>query len=273
MAREVVDLIRQAGRKAVAIPRDLRTLEGCEAIVAAARKGLGGIDLLVNNAAYQQSKEDIFAISDEQMVRTFETNIFAYFRIAKAVAEGHAGGIGDPQHRVGQFLRSGSRAARLCLDQGGDPDLYQGACQTARQARDSRQHDRAGADLDSAADRGRAVAGADGGIRARYPAWSGGAARRARAALRDARVGRRRAFPPARRSARTAGRAARKRRSSRAPARAGAQAFRDATAVILLGPRFLLSQENGSGGAGRHSCGELFFFGPDLCVRAVPSRA
>jgi len=86
-AREVVDLIRQAGRKAVAIPRDLRTLEGCEAIVAAARKGLGGIDLLVNNAAYQQSKEDIFAISDEQMVRTFETNIFAYFRIAKAVAK------------------------------------------------------------------------------------------------------------------------------------------------------------------------------------------
>ena len=86
-AREVVDLIRQAGRKAIAIPRDLRTLAGCEAIVAAAQKGLGGIDLLVNNAAYQQSKEDIFSISDEQMVRTFETNIFAYFRIAKAVAK------------------------------------------------------------------------------------------------------------------------------------------------------------------------------------------
>lgn len=86
-AREVVDLIRQSGRKAVAIPRDLRTLAGCEAIVAAAHKGLGGIDLLVNNAAYQQSKEDIFAITDEQMVRTFETNIFAYFRIAKAVAK------------------------------------------------------------------------------------------------------------------------------------------------------------------------------------------
>jgi len=85
-AREVVDLIRQAGRRAVAIPRDLRTLSGCEAIVAAARKGLGSIDILVNNAAYQQSKEDIFQISDEQMVRTFETNIFAYFRIAKAVA-------------------------------------------------------------------------------------------------------------------------------------------------------------------------------------------
>jgi NAD(P)-dependent dehydrogenase (short-subunit alcohol dehydrogenase family) len=91
-AREVVTLIRQAGRKAVAIPRDLRTLAGCEAIVAAAKKGLGGVDLLVNNAAYQQSKEDIFAISDEQMVRTFETNIFSYFRIAREVARDMAPG-------------------------------------------------------------------------------------------------------------------------------------------------------------------------------------
>lgn len=85
-AREVVDLIRQAGRRAVAIPRDLRTLPACEAIVASARKGLGGLDILVNNAAYQQSKPDIFAITDEQMVRTFETNIYAYFRIARAAA-------------------------------------------------------------------------------------------------------------------------------------------------------------------------------------------
>jgi NAD(P)-dependent dehydrogenase (short-subunit alcohol dehydrogenase family) len=85
-AREVIDLIRQAGRRAVAIPRDLRTLAGCEAIVASARKGLGGLDTLVNNAAYQQSKPDIFAITDEQMMRTFETNIYAYFRIARAAA-------------------------------------------------------------------------------------------------------------------------------------------------------------------------------------------
>ena len=93
-AREVVDLIRSAGREAVAIPHDLRTLAGCEAIVAQATKGIGTIDLLVNNAAYQQSKESIFDISDEQMVRTFETNIFAYFRIAKLVARSMpAGGV------------------------------------------------------------------------------------------------------------------------------------------------------------------------------------
>lgn len=83
-ARDVVALIQQAGRKAVALPADIRTLGACEKLVADAVKGLGGLDLLVNNAAYQQSKESIFEISDEQMVRTFETNIFAMFRISRA---------------------------------------------------------------------------------------------------------------------------------------------------------------------------------------------
>ncbi|TVV73183.1 SDR family oxidoreductase [Sphingomonas solaris] len=83
-AREVADLIRQAGRKAVLIPADIRTQRACEKVVADAVKGLGGLDILVNNAAYQQSKVDISEISDEQFVRTFETNIFAIFRISKA---------------------------------------------------------------------------------------------------------------------------------------------------------------------------------------------
>ena len=83
-AREVVALIRDAGRKAVALPADVRSRANCEKLVADAVRQLGGLDILVNNAAYQQSKEDIFQISDEQMVRTFETNIFAPFRIARA---------------------------------------------------------------------------------------------------------------------------------------------------------------------------------------------
>lgn len=86
-AKEVVALIREAGRRAVAIPKDLRSLAACEEIVATAWRGLGGLDILVNNAAYQQSKPDIFAISDEQMVRTFETNIFAPFRLSRVAAQ------------------------------------------------------------------------------------------------------------------------------------------------------------------------------------------
>ncbi|MFS0736506.1 SDR family oxidoreductase [Sphingomonas sp. 1P06PA] len=83
-AREVVALIEQAGRKAVALPADIRTEGACRKLVADAVKRLGGLDILVNNAAYQQSKADISEISDEQLVRTFETNIFAPFRISKA---------------------------------------------------------------------------------------------------------------------------------------------------------------------------------------------
>ena len=83
-AREVVALIREAGRKAVAIPMDVRGLDNCERIIAQAVRQLGGLDILVNNAAYQQSKADISEISDEQMVRTFDTNIFATFRLSKA---------------------------------------------------------------------------------------------------------------------------------------------------------------------------------------------
>ncbi|MET0744241.1 MAG: SDR family oxidoreductase [Microvirga sp.] len=83
-AREVVALIREAGRKAVALPADIRTQAACEDVVRKAIAELGGLDLLVNNAAYQQSKADIMEISDEQFVRTYETNVFHVFRFCKA---------------------------------------------------------------------------------------------------------------------------------------------------------------------------------------------
>ena len=83
-AREVKTLIEQAGRKAVLLPADIRSASNCETLVASAIRSLGGLDLLVNNAAYQQSKESIADITDEQFVRTFETNVFAMFRISKA---------------------------------------------------------------------------------------------------------------------------------------------------------------------------------------------
>lgn len=83
-AREVVELIRAAGRKAVALPGDIQSRQFCERLVADAVRQLGGLDILVNNAAYQQSKESILDISDEQFDQTFKTNIYATFRISKA---------------------------------------------------------------------------------------------------------------------------------------------------------------------------------------------
>jgi len=83
-AREVVDLIRQAGRKAVPIPGDLRTAAFCQQLVAQAVSGLGGLDIVVCNAARQQSIPSILDVSDEEFDRTMKTNIYAPFWIIRA---------------------------------------------------------------------------------------------------------------------------------------------------------------------------------------------
>ncbi len=83
-AREVIALIEAEGRKAVAIPGDLRDEEFCVKLVDKAVKELGGLDILVNNAGRQQSHESILDISTEQFDWTMKTNIYAPFWIIKA---------------------------------------------------------------------------------------------------------------------------------------------------------------------------------------------
>src|SRR5689334_17898250 len=58
-AKEVVELIKAAGRKAVALPADIRTVQACEKLVSDAVAGLGGLDILVCNAGRQQAKPSI----------------------------------------------------------------------------------------------------------------------------------------------------------------------------------------------------------------------
>ncbi len=83
-AQEVVALIRAAGRKAVAIPGDLRDEAFCQKLVADAVAGLGGLDIVVNNAARQQAKESIMELTTEEFDSTMKTNIYAPFWIVKA---------------------------------------------------------------------------------------------------------------------------------------------------------------------------------------------
>jgi NAD(P)-dependent dehydrogenase (short-subunit alcohol dehydrogenase family) len=83
-AREVVDLIKAAGRKAVAIPGDLRDEAFCKRLVAQAEKELGGLDIVINNAARQQTRESILDVSSEDFDATMKTNIYAPFWITKA---------------------------------------------------------------------------------------------------------------------------------------------------------------------------------------------
>ncbi len=83
-AREVVDMIRAAGRKAVPIPGDLRDASFCRRLVEDAVRQLGGLDILVSNAGRQQSRASILEVSDEDFDATMKTNIYAPFYIIKA---------------------------------------------------------------------------------------------------------------------------------------------------------------------------------------------
>ena len=83
-AKEVVELIRKAGRKAVAIPGDLRQEAFCQRLVAEAVSGLGGLDCLVSNAGRQHSVPNIADMTTELFDWTMKTNIYAPFWIIKA---------------------------------------------------------------------------------------------------------------------------------------------------------------------------------------------
>ena len=82
-AQEVVQLIKVAGRKAVAIPGDLREEIFCQKLVELAVKELGGLDIIVSNAGRQQSHASILDISTAQFDWTMKTNIYAPFWIIK----------------------------------------------------------------------------------------------------------------------------------------------------------------------------------------------
>ena len=83
-ARDVVRLIQDAGRKAVAIPGDIRDEAFCRKLVDEAVRQLGGLDILVNNAARQRSTDSILDLTTEQFDWTFKTNVYAMFWITKA---------------------------------------------------------------------------------------------------------------------------------------------------------------------------------------------
>ena len=83
-AKQVVDLIREAGRKAVSLPGDLREEAYCTQLVAGTIAQLGGLDIVVLNAARQQAAQSILDITSEDFDATMKTNIYAPFWIIKA---------------------------------------------------------------------------------------------------------------------------------------------------------------------------------------------
>ncbi len=83
-AKEVVALIQEAGRKAVAIPGDISKERFCVSLVTKAAKALGGLDILVNVAGKQHATAKIADVTTEQFDLTFKTNVYAMFWLCKA---------------------------------------------------------------------------------------------------------------------------------------------------------------------------------------------
>ena len=84
-AQETAKVVEEAGRKAVRVPGDIREESHCQEIVQRAVAELGGIDVLVNNAAYQMAQPGgIEDITTEQFDRVYKTNVYAMFWLCKA---------------------------------------------------------------------------------------------------------------------------------------------------------------------------------------------
>ncbi|KTR41036.1 dehydrogenase [Curtobacterium oceanosedimentum] len=83
-AQDTKRWVEGAGRKAVLLPGDVSDPAYCRQVIATAVEELGGLDVLVNNAAYQMTHETIEEISDEEWDHTLATNLSAYFHLVKA---------------------------------------------------------------------------------------------------------------------------------------------------------------------------------------------
>jgi NAD(P)-dependent dehydrogenase (short-subunit alcohol dehydrogenase family) len=110
-AQEVIALIKADGRTGLAIPGDLRDAAFCRRLVDEAVKGLGGLDIVVNNAGRQQTNASVLDITDEEFDWTMKTNIYAPFWIIKAALP---------------YLEPGSVIIGTASEQAYDPspDLY-----------------------------------------------------------------------------------------------------------------------------------------------------
>src|SRR3954452_11874454 len=83
-AEETAQVVRSEGRKCALIPGDLTSKEFCEELIERTVEELGKLDILVSNAAHQNRKKSLDEVTDEEFDRTFKTNVYAYFYLARA---------------------------------------------------------------------------------------------------------------------------------------------------------------------------------------------
>ena len=83
-AEETRKKIESTGQKALLLPGDLMDRQFCDEIVEETIRRFGRLDVLVNNAAFQQHQKRLDDLDDEQLEQTFQTNILSFFRVTRA---------------------------------------------------------------------------------------------------------------------------------------------------------------------------------------------
>ena len=83
-ARKTKEIVEKEGRRAILIPGDIGDKEFCEKAVKETVEKLGGLDILINNAGEQHYDEELTDIDEQQLRRTFQTNIFSMFYLTQA---------------------------------------------------------------------------------------------------------------------------------------------------------------------------------------------
>ena len=86
-AAKTKEIVEKEGRRAIAIAGDIGDKDFCERAVKQTVDQLGGLDILVNNAGEQHSDEDIRDITEDQLKRTFQTNIYGMFFMTQAAMD------------------------------------------------------------------------------------------------------------------------------------------------------------------------------------------
>ena len=93
-ADETVRLVEAAGRRAIAIPGDIRDKSFCKQLIDQAVSEFGRLDILVNNAAFQRTYEELTDIPEEEFDRTYRTNVYGTFFLTQAaVSQMKPGGV------------------------------------------------------------------------------------------------------------------------------------------------------------------------------------
>jgi NAD(P)-dependent dehydrogenase (short-subunit alcohol dehydrogenase family) len=163
-AAETQRYIEAEGQQCVTVAGDVKDMEFCQQAVDQIVAKFGRLDVLVNNAAFQEHAESLLDLTEDRFDETMRTNIYGYFHMAKACPALHEARRGDREHGLGDGPEGLEEAARLLDHQGRDPRLHDVAGGQPAGQGHPRELRGPGPGVD-AAEPGRPVAGRDHQVR------------------------------------------------------------------------------------------------------------